>query len=66
MAVVSKYAKRDPKVGVSCPNFQWRFWSALAGSKYNCSRKEIWLLTHNVAGLGIWSRALHLQYVNPE
>ena len=23
---VSKCAKRDPKDGICCPNFQWRFW----------------------------------------
>ena len=28
--VVSKYAKRDPKDGVCCPNFQWRFWVSLS------------------------------------
>ena len=26
LAVVSKYAKVDPKDGACCPNFQWRFW----------------------------------------
>jgi hypothetical protein len=28
-AVVSKYAKIDPKYGTCCPNFQWRFWFIL-------------------------------------
>ena len=23
---IPKHAKRDPKDGVGCPNFQWRFW----------------------------------------
>ena len=26
LAIVSKYAKRDPKDGVCCLNFQWRFY----------------------------------------
>ena len=26
-AVVSKYAKIDPKDDACCPNFQWRFWA---------------------------------------
>ena len=29
LAVVSKYAKRDPKDGVCCLNFPWRFWVRL-------------------------------------
>ena len=39
MSVVSKYAKRDPKDGVCCPYFLWRFWTYLkrypAGHLYN-------------------------------
>ena len=33
MVVVSKYTKRDPKDGVSCPNFQWRFWNLRGSTK---------------------------------
>ena len=29
LAVVFKYAKRDPKDGICCLNFQWRFWPLL-------------------------------------
>ena len=34
LAVVSKYAKRDPKDGVFCPNFQRRF----CYSRKNCTK----------------------------
>ena len=43
LAVVSKCAKRDPKDGVSCPNFQWRFWcrDPVCGKKHLTSAAVI-------------------------
>ena len=35
LAVIFKYAKRYPKDGVSCPNFQLRFWFSVAIFKQN-------------------------------